>query len=671
MPLEQEAPQLDTRTYDQLRRKLLERIQLYLPEWTDYNESDPGVTLIELFAWLSEQLFFEMSRVPERSYIKFLKLLGQELRAAVPATAYLSFQSLPNVQTSSVPDGAQFGAQSSNGDIVIFEAAEGADLIRLPLTDVQVFDGTAFTVVSEANAKPGTTFRPFGWAPQVGSALYLGFKQEKPEIPSPFPDLQMHWRVFFPVETPERRIVRSDEVLAEPVPPVELAWEYRPADASNTWRRLQVFDDRSAAFTREGTVKVQGVKDAVASVEGRVKDPSFWLRVRLADKGYPTGRAPLIDFIRPNVAEVRSVATVREETLGESTALPNQVFTLQRRPVQPDSLVLDTEGPPPDREITHWQRKDDLLASRPDDPHYVLNATAGELHFGDGLNGLIPVAGSSVIARRYQYGGGLSANVGAGLITLPFSALTNVASVTNERPAVGGNNEQPLGDFLKTAPERLRHRNRAVSADDYAILAEDVGGVGKAIALAQFHPAYPSVEVPGAVTVVVVPETDDPAPRPSPALLEAICRYLEPRRTLGAELYVIEPQYIAIRVEALVAVEPYASFNTVRQEIINAINADLDPLGRGKPKAATKAGEQSSGEAQDDTRRKGRDFGLDLFPTRLFSVIQGVKHVRSVNYLAVNGQTDIHLNEPINVPKHGLVYGATNHEINVVPYEEH
>src|SRR5690242_7803887 len=112
MPLEQEAPQLDTHTYDQLRRKLLERIPRYLPEWTDYNESDPGVTLIELFAWLSEQLFFEMSRVPERSYIKFLKLLGQELRAAVPATAYLTFQSLPNVAGSSVPDGAQFGAQS-------------------------------------------------------------------------------------------------------------------------------------------------------------------------------------------------------------------------------------------------------------------------------------------------------------------------------------------------------------------------------------------------------------------------------------------------------------------------------------------------------------------------------------------------------------------------------
>ena len=66
MPLEQKAPQLDTRTYDQLRRMLLERIPRYLPEWTDYNESDPGVTLLELFAFLTESLLYREGRPSER-----------------------------------------------------------------------------------------------------------------------------------------------------------------------------------------------------------------------------------------------------------------------------------------------------------------------------------------------------------------------------------------------------------------------------------------------------------------------------------------------------------------------------------------------------------------------------------------------------------------------------
>lgn len=660
MPLEQQAPQLDTRNYDQIRRALLARIPRYLPEWTDYNESDPGITLLELFAWLSEQLLFEMNRVPDRAYIKFLKLLGQELGAAIPSTVYLTCTALPNVTSSSVPPDAQFGAQSAEGDMIIFEASEGVDLIRLPLSDVQVFDGAAFSVVSDANAKAGTSFRPFGWGAQVGSALYLGFKQEKADTPAPFPQ-RISWRVFLPLETAERRVVRSDKVQNAPVPPVNLIWEYRPADAPDTWRALQAFDDSSAAFTREGSIKIQGPQDAIASKEGRVKDQCFWLRVRIANMNYPNGRAPLIDFIRPNIVMLRSLATMREETLGTSTGLPDQLFLLQRRPVQPDSLILDIEGPEPDREISHWQRKDDFLASGRDDLHYVLNASAGEVRFGDGSTGLIPVAGSQIIARQYRYGGGLRANVAANTI-IPLSTLSNVASASNERPAIGGNDEEQLNAFLKNAPARLCHRNRAVTADDYATLAREVGGVGKTIALAQFHPDYPGVEVPGAVTVVVVPETDDPAPRPSAELLEAICRYLEPLRTLGAELYVIEPEYIAISVEAVVAVEPYASFNSVRQDIVQAINADLDPLGRGQPGSGAQTNAASGSS--------GRDFGLDLFPTRLFSVIQHVKHVKSVNYLAVNGQGGVALNKAIQVPRNGLVYGVKNHDITIVPYQE-
>lgn len=653
MPLEQEALQIDTRDYDQLRQALLERIPRYLPEWTDYNASDPGITLIELFAWLSEQLLVELNRVPERSYVSFLKLLGEELRPAAPAIAYLTCTALPNLPanaTAAIPDGAQFGAQPPGGDMVVFEAAEGIALIRLPLTDVQVFDGAAFSVVSDSNAQPGTPFRPFGWAPQIGSALYLGFRRPDPATPAPFPATRMTWRVSFPEDAALRRAVSSRDLAEEPEPiaPVDLVWEYR-ADAT-TWRPLAVQRDGTAGFTRPGTIQVQAPPDAIATAEGRVTERCFWLRVRIAGGSYPAGNPPQIDVIRPNVLEVRSLATVLEEVLGVSTGMPNQLFTLQRRPVQPASFDLVVEGPPPTRSVEPWQRRTNLLAADREDACFVLNATAGTVQFGDGINGLIPVADSRVIARRYQYGGGQAANVDPAAIALPLSALTNVGAVTNEYRAVGGNDEQNLADFLRSAPERLRHRNRAVSADDYAELAREVGGVGRAIALPLFHPDYPTVDIPGAVTVVIVPATTDPAPVPSPALLEAVARYLEPKRPIAAELYVIGPEYLPIEVEATVAVAPYASFDAVRQAVIAAIDADLAPLGSDKA--------------------SGRAFGLDLYPTRLFSVIQQVTHVRSVSYLAVNGQEGPALNTPISVPQHGLVYGASTHRIHVVPYTE-
>jgi hypothetical protein len=86
------SPQLDDLTYDGAVEQLLRRIPVYAPEWTDYNDSDPGVTLIQLFAYLAEQVGYRLNRVPEKNYIELLRLLGIELepvRAAMTQLALL------------------------------------------------------------------------------------------------------------------------------------------------------------------------------------------------------------------------------------------------------------------------------------------------------------------------------------------------------------------------------------------------------------------------------------------------------------------------------------------------------------------------------------------------------------------------------------------------------
>src|SRR5712691_6941826 len=197
MPLE--APQLDTRTFEDLVREARLRIPRYTQEWTDFNESDPGITLVQLFAWLTEMMLYQMNRVPERNYIKFLKLLGLELQPAQAAVAHLTFTAQAGATVEPVLQRSQIAAQPpGGGDLLIFETEAGLDLIRVPLTDVQVYDGAAFTVVTQANQTPDTPFRPLGWVPQIGSALYLGFSQTTPPVVGrPFPQ-EMHFRVFLP-----------------------------------------------------------------------------------------------------------------------------------------------------------------------------------------------------------------------------------------------------------------------------------------------------------------------------------------------------------------------------------------------------------------------------------------------------------------------------------------
>src|SRR6185369_7453253 len=76
--------------YEQLRDELVRRIPVYQPEWTDHNPSDPGITLIELFAFLGENLLFRFNQIPETARLEFLRLLQIPLRPAQPAHVLLA-----------------------------------------------------------------------------------------------------------------------------------------------------------------------------------------------------------------------------------------------------------------------------------------------------------------------------------------------------------------------------------------------------------------------------------------------------------------------------------------------------------------------------------------------------------------------------------------------------
>lgn len=80
-------PRLDDRSFADLRAELIRRIPTHAPEWTDHNASDPGITLVELFAALGDNLLYRLNRVPEAARLEFLRLLGIQPSPARPAEA--------------------------------------------------------------------------------------------------------------------------------------------------------------------------------------------------------------------------------------------------------------------------------------------------------------------------------------------------------------------------------------------------------------------------------------------------------------------------------------------------------------------------------------------------------------------------------------------------------
>ena len=85
------VPNLDDRRFQDLVDDAKRLVQRRCPEWTDHNVSDPGVTLIETFAFMTDQLLYRLNQVPDRMYVKFLEMIGLRLLPATPAKAPVTF----------------------------------------------------------------------------------------------------------------------------------------------------------------------------------------------------------------------------------------------------------------------------------------------------------------------------------------------------------------------------------------------------------------------------------------------------------------------------------------------------------------------------------------------------------------------------------------------------
>jgi predicted phage baseplate assembly protein len=163
MPLQ--APNLDDRRQEQIVADAKLLIPRYAPEWTDHNASDPGITLIQLFAWMMEMTLYRLNQVPERNYIKFLQLLGIELAPARPAFTELTFTpARDDIESVIVPAGTQVAVSDAGGDEgpLVFETDAALVALGARLGAIQSFDGFSYSVETTKNAAVGQWFYPFG-----------------------------------------------------------------------------------------------------------------------------------------------------------------------------------------------------------------------------------------------------------------------------------------------------------------------------------------------------------------------------------------------------------------------------------------------------------------------------------------------------------------------------
>ena len=241
--------------------------------------------------------------------------------------------------------------------------------------------------------------------------------------------------------------------------------------------------------------------------------------------------------------------------------------------VLPGTTVLQVEEP--DGWHT-WQEVDSFVVSRATDRHYTVDYTGGAVEFGDVR---VPQLGERIRTLSYEYCAGAAGNVPAGAI----KGLADVggAKVANPLPAAGGMDAASLTDALDSIPAEIHRRDRAVIAADFGDLAREVTGVARAEPLPLLHPDTPAVQAAGVVSVVIFPDedlTDPQAPLPGLGLLRRVAQYLDERRLVTTELYVIPPTYRAIAVAIGLAVRPGYQVDAVRRWVDQLLRQYLAPL---------------------------------------------------------------------------------------------
>jgi hypothetical protein len=550
----------------------------------------------------------------------------------------LTFTPKAGERPATIKERSVYSASVEGSPPLLFETVRALDVIGAVLTVTAVrAEGRVIKVANAPSPNP-EPFRPLGANPEVGNALYLGFKPNAANT-TPFPR-----RMTFLALRPESETAgvakKVGDTLQDLVAPVSLVWEYRPKADRDVWERLNVLRDDSVALTRDGYIEVAGPDTIEPSkaLGDLVDQPMYWLRVRLDQKSYAPGRAPRLEYLLPNNVDAENLSTERDAALDASSGRGGQVLPLPRRPIDPASLDLIVRHGNQD---VQWERQDDFQNSKRDSKHYVLNAATGSVTFGDGVNGLIPTAGDLIVARSYRYGGGAAANrVTAGGVQGMVSQVAGIEKVTNVRAPTGGADEETLADFERSAPAMLRRRGRVVTADDFEQEARTIHGVRQAKAIASRHPDYPDVVVPGAVTVVIVPDSTARPPKPSSELIESVCRTLDKLRLVTTEVYVSAPTFIEIRVEARLLADPEAAFDQVAESARTRLETTIDA--------------------------RTWPLGVNLSVAEIYRQLLG-QGVRSVEDLLLYVDGRLHeVGGPVQVPDEAVIYSG-NHIIVVQP----
>ncbi|MDO4540790.1 MAG: baseplate J/gp47 family protein, partial [Syntrophomonadaceae bacterium] len=663
------------------------RIPRLYPRWTDFNYHDPGITFMELFAWLKEVQQYHLDQIGVRNYIKYLKLFGMELKHRQPA------RTLVMIRGQNRDFMLERGVPLSAGGIV-FETARGEQMCKAVIEDICSISGEQrISVRGQLGSDAGKlSFPVFGREPAVGDSVNIAFSDALPAGKT---------LRFYVEVADDHRIPRNPIGEADFYPLAELKWEYLSVAG---WRELTVTRDETWQFIESGRIEFILPEAMAPSPE----DGWCWIRAVLSRAEYEV--APVLHSLFLNMAEVSQQETrslyedfaldtaggvqeiVAESYLakhglvkifadiddgwqeieeftavsrdkegitafrftlpqgtgkvrlvcyqpefslkrlaGEAYGFPWQEFDLEATDILYDSLAIMVEEADRPGFYTDWYKVIDFDASGPEDRHYTFYEDSGLICFGDAEHGMAPEGIINLIGFATSLG--RAGNIKEGKINRLVNADIS-AEVINLSPAAGGKDPETLNEGFRRFRQDIREVERAITYRDYEDLVRRTPGLMinncKAIPVSLIPRRDGSLDE-NAVSVVVQPYTNAMVQKLNPAYEENIYRQLGGRHLIGTRINVLSPEYVGIDIFVEIAVKPY--YRDARERIEEVVNGFF-----------------ASGVG---------DFGGTIYYSTIYGLLDTLDCVEEIRSLAIDAQgkgITRTLNGDVMLPQNGIAY---------------
>ena len=417
--------QLDDRRFQDLVSEARLKINRACPEWTEHNVSDPGITLIELFAWMTEMTIYRLNRVPDKLHVALLDLLGIRLDGPTAARTDVRFRlAAPPEEPVEIPGGETEIAtpRTPNEESIVFQVDEDFTIPAMRPSAYVVQRGNQIkdVGVADGEARPqGADQLPFGAPPAVGDALYLGFEEPI-------------GRLLLQVDVDASQ-ARGAGVNPEDPP---LRWEVSQPEGG--WEEAEVLEDLTGGFNygsghrRAAVPRAQ--RRAAARRPPHALDPLPDRRPHAPRRRGDDLLAPARDLLDHGDADRRAAARPRTRRRsrtscsGSPTARParsSRCATARcSSPGRARRSRSRTRSPATGR---RWELREDFVSSTEFDRHFCLDRVSGDVELGPAIRetdggwtqyGAVPPKGAVLRFTRYRHGGGRRGNITAGALAV-------------------------------------------------------------------------------------------------------------------------------------------------------------------------------------------------------------------------------------------------------------